>query len=124
MQTVVGAVVIRRDGAAVESETTVSVVDPHVVVFTTAVPQLALLVKTTYVGADDVPTIATDLVLGVRPAASSRTRKISRESIPVTHAREQCLLDHARCVMETLQSGDLRSTVDVSDESVAQAAAM
>ena len=125
MQSDVGAVTVRKAGEPVESETTVASLGPHVVVLTTVVPDRALQVTTTYVGAEDAETIAVDLVLGVRPDAASRARTIPRESVPVTHARAHCLLDHARQVMNALHAREARGwTIDVSDEALERAAAL
>ncbi len=44
MRTVVGPLVIRQDGAAVESETTAGAVGPHVFCLSTAVPDLGVVV--------------------------------------------------------------------------------
>ncbi|HEV2785122.1 MAG TPA: hypothetical protein VGV67_01935 [Solirubrobacteraceae bacterium] len=125
MRTAVQEVALRRDDALVQSETTVAAPHPHVLVLSTAVPDIGLTVITTYTGADDVATVAVDLVLGVRPRASNLPRRLRRESVPVTHAREQCLLDHARQVLEVLNaSGASRWTIDVSDDAVAQASSV
>ena len=116
---------IRTRTTAIGSETTVHALDPHVVVFTTVVPALGVLIKTTYVGADDVATTAVDLVLGVRPSASAETRTVPRETVPVTHDRQCCLLDHGRQVMNTLRAplGEPCS-VDVPEAALARAAAL
>ncbi|MDQ3740346.1 MAG: hypothetical protein M3389_05300 [Actinomycetota bacterium] len=91
----------------------------------TAVPDVGLTVRTTYVGSDDVATVAVDLVLGVRPRASNRPRRLPRGSVPVTHAREQCLLDHGRQLLNALNDAcGSRWTVDVSDAALQQAAAV
>ena len=125
MRSDVSPITIRRAGAVVESETTVVALGPHVVVLTTAVPAMATQITTTYVGAQDVDTTAVDLTLAVRPDATSRVRVIPRESVPVTHARAQCLLDHACQVMlalHTCESGGW--TIDVSDQALDGAAAV
>ena len=123
MRTVVEPITVTRSGRAIDTETTASAVGPYVVVVSTAVPGLGVQVTTTYVGADDAETIAVGLVLGPRPAASNEPRSIPRESVPVTHAREQCLLDHARQLMNALRSHDREHYgVDVSDDALARTA--
>ncbi len=98
---------------------------PHVVVISTSVPEVPLTVTTTFVGADDVATSIIDLRLGVRPTAKNSIDLVARETLPVTHAREQCLLDHARRLLEALnaENADLW-TVDVSDAALEQAASI
>ena len=125
MRTAVGPVTVSRAGKPMDSETTACAAGPNVVVVTTAVPDLGVVVTTTYVGADDADTIAVDLSLRPRPAARNEPRSIPRDSVPVTHARDQCLLDHARQVMNALRTHDREHyTVDVSDEALEQAAAL
>ena len=122
MQSEVGPVVLRRDGAVVDSETTLTAVGPHVVVVSTAIPPLGTQITTTYVGSDDLETVAVDLCLGVRPSAHSDVRWISRDLVPVTHDRAQCLLDHAREALNALRARHRGHwTVDVSDEAVDRA---
>lgn len=116
MRTVVPDVTICVDGEAVESETTVSSAGPNVAVLSTALPTLPLTVTTTYVGADDVDTAAVDLALAARPAAFATARQVSRDAIPVTQARERCLLDHLAQVRETAECDrGCRVTVDAAD---------
>jgi hypothetical protein len=116
VQSEVGPVTIRRSGEVVVSETTLAAIGPHVVVVTTALPDLGTQITTTYVGADDADTIAIDLCLPGTRRATVAPRTIRRESVPVTHARRQCLLDHARHVMNQLRVHDRAVwTVDVSD---------
>lgn len=125
MRSDAGPITIRRAGAVVESETTVVALGPHVVVLTTAVPAIATQITTTYVGARDVDTTAVDLMLAARPDATSRVRVIPRESVPVTHDRGQCLLDHARQVMIAVHARESGGwTIDVSDQALERAAAV
>lgn len=122
MRTIVGPVRVCQDGAAIESETTAVSAGPHVVVLTTAVPALGVLVTTTFVGGGDVDTVAVDLRLGPRPAGTNRTRVIPRASVPVTHDRRTCLLDHARELIVALRAHDRRHyTVDVSEDALERA---
>jgi hypothetical protein len=125
VRTAVEPVTVSRAGELIESETTASAVGPNVVVVSTAVPALGVIVRTTYVGARDADTVAVDLTLGPRPRALNEPRLIPPDSVPVTHAREQCLLDHARQVMNALRAHDgHRYAVHVSDDAVERAASL
>lgn len=125
MRTVVEPVTVSRAGSPIDSETTVCPAGPNVFVVTTAIPDLGVLVTTTYVGADDADTVAVDLTLAPRPAARNEARSIPRDSVPVTYAHDRCLLDHARQVMNALRMHDREHyAVDVSDEALEQAAAL
>ena len=125
MRTAVGPVTLRRSGELVESETTVTPVGPNVVVLSTAVPDLGLTVTTTYSGAADAATIAVDLIQGQRGSVRHEPREIPRETVPVTHAREHCLLDHAQQVMNATNRHDGgRHTVHVSDDALERASAL
>jgi hypothetical protein len=97
-------VTLRRATTVVDSATTMSLPHPHVVVISTSVPDAPLTVTTTFVGADDVATSIIDLRLGVRPTAKNSVDLVARETLPVTHAREQCLLDHASRLLEALNA--------------------
>ncbi len=123
MRTVVGPVTVQAAGEAIQSETTLGAIGPNVVVVSTALPDLAVTMTTAYTGAEDVETIAVDLLLGPRPEAAHASRVLPRDSVPVTHAREQCLLDHASQLMTALRARDGRPyAVDVSDAAVELAA--
>ena len=116
VRTTLGPVTVRHAGELIESETTAVRAGPNVVVLSTAVPALGVLVTTAYVGADDVDTIAVDLVLVARPHATNRTRVIPRDTLPVTHARERCLIDHLDRVREALAEGGAPSArIDTGD---------
>ena len=53
------------------------------------------------------------------PPASTRVRELPRETVPVTHARRECLYDRAREVMNALRAHDRRGyTVDIWDAAV------
>lgn len=119
MRTAVGPVTVHAAGEVVHSETTVGAIGPNVVVVATALPDLAVTMTTAYTGAEDVETIAVDLLLGPRREAAHGSRVLSRDSVPVTHAHEQCLLDHVRQLMIALRARDgRRYAVDVSDDAV------
>jgi len=116
MRDVVPGIELTTDGARVASETTRAAVGPHVLVLTTTVPTAALTVITTYTGADDVDTRVTDLALARRPRATAGTRLVPRAELPVTHARDRCLLDHLAQVRTALaELCDLSARVDVRD---------
>lgn len=119
MLTVLEPIRVQLDGRATPSETTLRQTAPHVVVLTTALPDVPLTVVTTYVGADDVDTTAVDLVLARRPTAERDTRTMPRDAIPVTHARDRCLLDHLGQVHAALERVQpLAVTIDIADQAL------
>lgn len=87
------------DGHPTASETLVTVLAPHVLALTTTLPDHATTLTSTYTGHPATATHATHLEL-----APARRRLHSRDhdhdSVPVTHARERCLLDHAATLQE------------------------
>ena len=121
-RTVPGIQVLATDGT-LEAETTHASVGLHVLVLTTTLPTAALNVITTYTGADDVDTHVVDLALARRPHAITRVRRLPRPKLPVTHARERCLLDHlaqVRTALAELCHADAR--IDVPDHALQQLA--
>ncbi|HEX8086566.1 MAG TPA: hypothetical protein VF529_19925 [Solirubrobacteraceae bacterium] len=114
---------LRRGQEVIGSETTIRTAGPNTVVLATALPERGVTISTTYVGADDVGTVAVDLVLAPRPEASNRARQVERDEVPVTHARDRCLLDHAHQLVIALRELDgIDYKVDVSDPALEQAA--
>ena len=117
-----GPIDLRVDGRPAPSATTMRTESPHVIVLTTALTELGLTVLSTYVGADDVETTVVDVTLGRRPSAGREVRSVGRDALPVTHARERCLLDHLARVREAVEEATGSSaTLDVADETLAAA---
>lgn len=117
---VTGIQILTADGA-LEAETTHTAVGPHVLVLTTTLPTAALTVTTTYTGAADVDTHVVDLALGPRLHATTTVRRLPREELPVTHARERCLLDHLAQVRAALtELRDVDARIDVPDHALEQ----
>lgn len=124
MRRVVPDLELRVDGRLVGSETTYATVGAYVVVLATAVPELGVTLTCAYIGAQDAPSIAVDLLLGQRPAAHNAARALERELVPVTYAHDRCLLDHAAQLQGRLAAlGAGAVTVDVGDAALAALAA-
>jgi hypothetical protein len=76
----------------------------------------------TYIGADGIGTTAVDVVLGTALPSSSTTRTLHRDDVPVTHARERCLLEHLAQLRAALeQDAGATATIDVPDVALAAA---
>ncbi len=118
--TVLAPIVVSLDAQKTTSETTLRDGGPYVVVLTTALPDIPLTVVTTFVGARDVDTTIVDLTLGMRPHARTEPRTVPRDDVPVTHAHDRCLLEHAATVRSAVAhvTGG-HATVDVSDAALA-----
>ena len=118
MVTVLEPIQVQLDGRVTRSETTLRETAPHVVL-TTTLPDVPLTVVTVYIGADDVATTAVHLVLARRPQARTSTRTLPRDEVPVTHARDRCLLDHLAETRSALSSlGAEAPTIEVDDAAV------
>jgi hypothetical protein len=118
-------IVLRLGDEPLASETTMGALGPWVVVVVTAIPILPLTLLSTFIGADDIDTSAVHVCLAERPNASREHRSIPRRDLPVTHARELCLLDHADRLLAHLKStGRTDARVDVTDEAIAAAQAI
>jgi len=102
MRTLIAGVELRVAGRPLACETTVEAAGPYVLVLTTSLPDEPLIVMTTYVGADDVDTVAVELLLGERRVAHNQPRRLPRDAVPVTHARDRCVLDHLAQVQSAL----------------------
>ena len=102
-------ITLTLDGHQAPSETIVVAPAPHVLVLTTTLPEPAVTLTSTYVGHPLAGTHATHLELAIG-RARLHTRDHDPDSIPVTHARDRCLLDHAAMLQEL--TGAL---VDVDD---------
>lgn len=90
------------DGVAASAETTIAAIGATVVVISTALADLAAQHTTTYVGARGTPTTAVTLLQGPE-GPRSRTRAVEDALLPVTHARDRLLLDHAAELQVALQ---------------------
>lgn len=95
-------VTVSIDGVGTRAETTVAALGATVVVISTALPALAEQHTTTYVGACGAPTTAVTLLQGPQGPRSC-TRVLEDAVLPVTHARDRLLLDHAGEVQAALE---------------------
>ena len=94
VQVVVSDVIVRLDGEVAWSETTVTTAGPWAMTLITVVPELGFRFISSYVGGERSATGATH-VLTHPGEGEVGQREHSRDALPVTHARERCLLDHA-----------------------------
>jgi len=93
----VDGVRISVDGRPVSSETTATAAGPSVLVLITALGELGVTIRSTYVGHEGTDTLAAHLRI-TRQGRELEQIQHSRDLLPVTHARERCLLDHAQQV--------------------------
>ena len=93
VQVVVDDVMVRLDGEVTWSETTVTTAGPWAMTLITVVPELGVRFISSYVSGEGIATGATHAL--THPGGGELAqREHSREALPVTHARERCLLDH------------------------------
>jgi hypothetical protein len=93
VQGVVDDVRVRLDGEAAWSETTVSTAGPWALTLITVMPDLGVRLISSYLGGEHVATGATHVL--THPGEGELVqREHRRDALPVTHARERCLLDH------------------------------
>ncbi len=92
-------ITLRIAGEPAASETILTAIAPHVLVLTTTLPDHAVTLTSTYTGHPATGTHATHLELA-RGLERLHTRDHDHDSLPVTHARERCLLDHAAALQE------------------------
>jgi hypothetical protein len=92
---------ISVDGRLLASETTATAAGPSVLVLITAFGELGVTITSTYIGHEGIDTLAAHLV--ITPESHSLEQVAhSRDALPVTHARERSLLDHAQRVQDAL----------------------
>lgn len=95
-------VIVSVDGVGTRAETTIAATGATVVVISTALAELAEQHTTTYVGAHGAPTTAVTLQQGPE-GPRSRSRTVDDAVLPVTHARDRLLLDHAAELQAALE---------------------
>src|SRR3954453_11159044 len=92
---------VRLDGEAAWSETTVTSAGPWALTLITVVPELGVRLISAYVGGERSVTGATHAL--THPGGGELIqREHTREALPVTHARERCLLDHSAELQRSL----------------------
>lgn len=96
---VLPGITITLDSRDLRSETIASAVAPYVVVLTTTLADLAVTVASSYVGHTGVPTHVTHLNLTPERRWVAQAQ-LAHDEVPVTHARERCLLEHATAVQD------------------------
>lgn len=115
------AVSVSIDGLLVRAETTIGAVGATVVAVSTVLADMGVQHSTTYVGARGASTTAVTLLQGPGGTIAG-TREFDGQELPVTHARDLLLLDHAAELQAALaeRTGAL-VTIDVSPAALAAA---
>ena len=113
---------VRLDGEAAWSETTVTSAGPWALTLITVVPELGVRFISAYVGGERIATGATHAL--TRPGGGELIeREHAREALPVTDARERCLLDHGAELQRALvATTGVQVAVDVPAAAAALAA--
>jgi hypothetical protein len=121
MQVAVHDVMVSLDGEVAWSETTVTAAGPWALTLVTVVPELGVRFISSYVGGERVATGATHAL--THPGGGELAqREHAREVLPVTHARERCLLDHGAELQRSLMAlTGARVAVDVPPVALALA---
>jgi hypothetical protein len=122
VQVVLHDVMVRLDGEVAWSETTVTSAGPWALTLITVVPELGVRFISAYVGGERIATGATHAL--THPGGGELAqREHVREALPVTHARERCLLDHGAELQRALvATTGMHVAVDVPAVAVALAA--
>jgi hypothetical protein len=121
VQVVLHDVIVRLDDEATPSETTVSTAGPWAITLITVVPEFGLRFISSYVGGETIPTSAVH-ALTYRAGGRLEQREHVRDELPVTHARDRCLLDHALELQAALvEHTGARVAVDVPATALALA---
>lgn len=115
---------IRLRGAQASSETTLSTVRRTVVVLVTDLADERVTLSSVYVGEDDAAGAVVHLLLGPDRRMVREVLELDRREVPVTRARDRCLLDHAVRLQHVLEqhSGE-PVEIDVGDAALAFVAA-
>ncbi|HTB70752.1 MAG TPA: hypothetical protein VK707_07220 [Solirubrobacteraceae bacterium] len=113
---------VKLDGRLVESETTVTWAGPYVLAIATVLPERELLlgVHSCFLGHEDVPTLASHIVVGPRERTPyAVTAEHDHASVdPVLHPRE-CVYEHAGIVVEALKALSEHVGIEVPDDAFA-----
>lgn len=97
---VLPGITIRLNDAPAESETIGAVVVvPHVLVITTTIAEHGISLSSTYVGHPALRTYVTHLVLTPKRSFVNQAQ-LPHNEVPVVHARERCLLEHATALQD------------------------
>ncbi|MGI8622318.1 MAG: hypothetical protein ACR2NB_02255 [Solirubrobacteraceae bacterium] len=91
-----------------------------VLTITTALAELGAALQSVYIGARDLPTIVVEQLYILQHVEQTH-RELDRRALPVTHARERCLLDHAACLHEHLETAGYTVCIDLGDRDLAAA---
>lgn len=119
----VDGLTLRLAGTPVLMETLGSGIAGDIFVLSTTVPSLGVTCHSSYHGHEGIDTVVVRLAL-LPGDARTTTDARPREELPVTHARERCVLDHlahVRDVIQELATGTV--AIEVADAALPVAAA-
>lgn len=116
---VLPGITITVDGRAVRSETLATLAAvPHVVVLTTTLSEHAVTVTSSYTGHPELRTHVTHLIVTAERSHVTQ-HELPHDEVPVTHARERCLLEHATALQDATGAH-----VDLDDSALQAASEM
>lgn len=111
---------ITLDGCPVGSSTRLTELGGYHVALSTVLtdPRLPIELHSSYVGHQGTATCATHLTLAPGDA-NTRVVEHEHDQLPVTHARERCVLDHLGVLVELAAEHDRRLGVQLPDRVLA-----
>jgi hypothetical protein len=114
-RTRVDGLTVRVDGSEMPCDTRSVGIGGDIFVLSTAVPSLGLTMHSSYHGHEGLETVIVRMTLA--PGSVHETSdRIARAEIPVTHARDRCLLDHVAQVRDAVHARtNRRTTVEIDD---------
>jgi hypothetical protein len=116
---VISGLSFRVGDAPAVAETRAAGIAGDIFVLSTTLPTQGITMHSTYHGHEGLDTSVVRLVLAPRGVRKS-TEEHPRFALPVSHARERCLLNHLAFVREQMEIEiDQAVTIDVGDRAVA-----
>jgi len=94
---------------------------PDAVVLTTALADTALALTSVYLGAGQGSALAAHLVRAPGHKPKLIAHDVDTAELPVTHARERCLLDHAAALQQAAEELGHTLAIELSDAALAAA---
>ena len=111
------ALELTHDGQSAASSTRELAAGPYTVVIATAIPELALRLHSTYIGSESSDSIVVHLELGASKDRPLAERRYPHGDLPVVHARQRCLLEHAAHLQQLVTDlTGARVAIDVAGE--------
>ena len=118
MRTRLAGIIVTIDGRREPSETLAVGLAGDILVLSTTIAARGITIHSIYTGHEDLDTIAVHLEL-VPGAPAREVARHARDDLPVTHARDRCLLDHLASVRDVIERASGRSAaVEVRDDAL------